>query len=445
MIADGMHKMKKNYAKTITWTIIVWMLLVLTGCGGVRIEPLMPTPLLFTELGVSSLDHIPKNERWNPRRIYYATNRKRDPNLQRIQYTNQESEKVSMGLALVGFGGSDMTWAALNEASGTRKRDQIVELSIAGLLEAGSYEPLPKGHILDTTGSIDFLLSDLNNAINSARSKDLLVYVHGAKVNFYNACAFTAQLDHFMGRDMTSLAFAWPTHQNILSYGVGADLIRAYRAAEALTSVVSLLAEKSRARRIHLLAWSAGGRVLTRALHDLWAQHPTLSSEEFKSRYRLGTVYFAASDVPREEFLAALPALNRMGQRVVVTATARDQALEMSRLFIRGGPRIGQLTTDIQGEQLQTVLNAEKLEVVDLSRGSEARGFDITGHRYWFNHPWASSDVILAIRSDLGPAERGLKETDIDVLWYIPEDYPLRLRKLVLLPHFRVRQAGPSY
>jgi hypothetical protein len=31
-----------------------------------------------------------------------------------------------MGLALVGFGGSDMTWSALNEASSTRKRDQIV-------------------------------------------------------------------------------------------------------------------------------------------------------------------------------------------------------------------------------------------------------------------------------------------------------------------------------
>jgi esterase/lipase superfamily enzyme len=78
-------------------------------------------------------------------------------------------------------------------------------------------------------------LSDLNYAINSARNKDLIVYVHGAKVNFYNACAFTAQLDHFMGRDMTSLAFAWPTHQNIFSYGVGTDLKRAYRAAEALT------------------------------------------------------------------------------------------------------------------------------------------------------------------------------------------------------------------
>lgn len=259
--------------------------------------------------------------------------------------------------------------------------------------------------------------------------------MHGAKVNFYNACAFTAQLDHFMRRDMTSLAFAWPTHQNIFSYGLGTDLKRAYRAAEALTSVVSLLAEKSKARRIHLLAWSAGGRVVNRALHDLWAQDPTLSSQEFKSRYRLGMVYFAASDVPREEFLPALPALNAMARRIVVTATTKDQALDMSRLFIRGGTRIGQLSTDIKAEQLQTVLNAERLEVVNLSQGSEARGFDIIGHRYWFNHPWASSDVILAIRSDLSAVERGLKETNIDVLWYIPEDYPLRLRKLALRPN----------
>ena len=69
-----------------------------------------------------------------------------------------------------------------------------------------------------------------------ARDKDILVYVHGAKVNFYNACAFAAQLDHFMGRDMTSMAFAWPTRQNILAYGTGADLKRAYRAARALAS-----------------------------------------------------------------------------------------------------------------------------------------------------------------------------------------------------------------
>lgn len=430
--------------KVVCVAVMIWLLFEITGCSRFQIEPLMPTPLLFTELGVSPLDHIPKNERWNIRRIYYATNRVRDPDFQHIQYTNQENDSVSMGWALIGFGGPDMTWAALNKASGRKKRNQTIGLSIAGLLEAGSYRPLPKGEILDINGSTDFLIADLNNAIKVARDKDVLIYVHGARVNFYNACAFTAQLDHFMGRDMTSLAFAWPTHQNILSYGIGTDLERAYRAAGALTSVISMLAEKSKARHIHLLAWSAGGRVVTRALYDLWKRHPNFSPKKFKNRYRIGTVYYAASDVPREEFFEALPALNALARRFVVTASSEDQALDMGFLFMGGGPRIGQISKDVRGEQLQAILNSKKLEVVDLSRGSEVRGFDITGHRYWYNHPWASSDVILAIRSDLRPEERGLKKTDIDILWYIPDDYPLRLRSLAHRPDLKIRLSEPS-
>ncbi len=73
----------------------------------------------------------------------------------------------------------------------------------------------------------------------------------------------------------------------------------------------------------------------------------------------------------------------------------------------------------------------DRLEVIDVSMGSDTRGFDITGHRYWFNHPWSSSDVLVAIRSDLSPADRGLEQGDSPVLWYMPEDYPGRLRKAI--------------
>jgi hypothetical protein len=43
----------------------------------------------------------------------------------------------------------------------------------------------------------------------------------------------------------------------------------------------------------------------------------------------------------------------------------------------------------------------ERLEIVDVSVGAEDRGFDISGHRYWFHHPWASTDVLLAIGGTL--------------------------------------------
>ena len=73
------------------------------------------------------------------------------------------------------------------------------------------------------------------------------------------------------------------------------------------------------------------------------------------------------------------------------------------------------------------IRSQDRLEIVDVSQGREERGFDITGHRYWFNHPWASSDVLLAIRTDLTPIERGLEPGEFPGVWIMPWDYPQRL------------------
>lgn len=399
-----------------------------TGCG-VHMEPLMPTPVVFTERGLDPLAHIPARERWIPRRVYYATNRKRSDNFQRIDYGNAPSTRVSLGLALIGFGDSTMTWSDLARISTSAERADRVDLSIAGIVEAGHFETDSTLEEAAGPTGAGWLLEDLNDAIDDSRDDDVLVYVHGAKVNFYNACAFAAQLDHFMGRDMTSLAFAWPTRQNILSYGLGSDVNRAYQAAESLASLLELVAAETDARRIHVLSWSAGGRVTTRALALLRERHAGESDDAVRTRLRLGTVYFAAGDVPTSEFIEALPAIHAIVERPVVTASDDDGALKSASLLMGGGGRIGQTGSDITPEQVELILSMDRLELINVSRGQESRGFDITGHRYWFNHPWASSDVLVAIRTDLKPAERGLAQAEYPISWAIPDDYPLRLQK----------------
>jgi len=398
----------------------------------------MPTPVLFTELDIGPLDHIPEDQRWKPRRVYYATTRERDDDLQRIDYNNKEADAVSVGLSLIGFGGPEISWSDLNEYSRRAERPETVDLSIAGLVEAGQFRIVQNREIDDVDGAASWLMADLNASVESARDRDLLIYVHGAKVNFYNANAFAAQLDHFMGRDMTSLAFSWPTRQNIIAYGTGGDVARAYRAAPALAALLKVLARDSVARRIHIVCWSAGGRVVNEAMR-LLHQDFDGSPGELRQAYRLGTVYFAAADVPGDEFLANLPTLNAIANRVVVTVSSNDGALNMAQRFMGGGSRIGQRRTDLTTEQLDQVLEADRLEVIDVSRGSDERGFDITGHRYWISHPWASSDVVLAVRSDLGPEKRALQSTDLDILWSIPADYPERLSNFLRRPDLRVR------
>jgi esterase/lipase superfamily enzyme len=319
------------------------------------------------------------------------------------------------------------------------ERPEVVDLSIAGLIEAGHFSIDGEANVRDTGGAAAWLMADLNASIESARDRDLLIYVHGAKVNFYNANAFAAQLDHFMGRDMTSMAFSWPTRQNILAYGTGSDVRRAYTAAPALTALLELLARESVARRIHIICWSAGGRVVNTALAQLHARHAG-DGQDLRERFRLGTVYFAAADVPGNEFLDTLPALNELATRIVVTVSSRDSALDMARTFMRGGARIGQRNNNLSAEQMEVVTAADRLEVVDVSRGWEGRGFDITGHRYWYDHPWASTDMILAVRSDLAPDERALAPTELDLLWGIPPDYPDRLRTNLTREDLEIRR-----
>jgi len=418
---------------------LLGLLLAVTACSGPGVQPLMPTPVLFSELGFSPLDHVPEDKRWTPRRVYYATTRVREPDLQRIDYNNQEATETSLGLSLIGFGTPQLSWSDLSEYSKTEERDDVVDLAIAGLVEVGSYTAsTANAPASDETGALAWLANDMNASIQASLDDDLLIYVHGAKVNFYNANAFAAQLDHFMGRDMTSMAFSWPTRQNIVAYGGGGDVRRAYRAAPALTSLIEELAERTVARRIHIVCWSAGGRVTTAALKELYDRHAD-SGDDLRERFRLGTVYYAAADVPAEEFLEALPALDAVSTRVVVTVSSQDDALNMAQKFMGGGKRIGVRNQELTAEDWDVLLAARRLEVVDVSRDWEGRGFDITGHRYWFDHPWASTDVILSVRSDFSPADRGLAPTDLDLLWTIPADYPDRLRRRLSREEIQLR------
>lgn len=400
------------------------------GCG-IGIEPLMPTPVIYTESGFEPLEHIPENERWIPRRIFYATVRERDTDLQRIDYANTPSESVSVGMALVGFGGPDLTWSSLEDISTRPDRPEVVNLTIAGIMEKGRFDPADQPSVSGGPHAAGFMLQSMREVIQTARDKDVLIYVHGAKVNFYNACAFAAQLDHFMGRDMTSVAFSWPTHQNIVSYVFGDDLRRSYDSGPALAALIDLIASETEAEKIHVLSWSAGARVAMTGIAALHDRYPHESPEQLRERFRLGTVYFAAGDAPADEFLAHIDDIHALADQLVISQTDHDQALDASTSFIGGTNRIGQEGIDLTPDEQRHISALERLEIVDVSIGAEERGFDITGHRYWFNHPWASSDVLLSIRTRLAPDERGLQRGDHAPLWYLPADYPNRLRRLL--------------
>ncbi len=186
---------------------------------------------------------------------------------------------------------------------------------------------------------------------------------------------------------------------------------RAQHSSEALRDLIKLLAPETRATRINILCWSAGGRVVSKVLDELRRAHPELDHLEVRGRYRLGSVVFAAADV--DDFLGRLPAASDLAQEVVVTVTDNDVALNAAERYMGGDSRIG--TEDAEDETLGFIRShyLENVDIVDVSHGHEVRGFDITGHHYWYRRPWNASDIILLMRTDLGPAQRGLSAGEI--------------------------------
>ena len=49
------------------------------------------------------------------------------------------------------------------------------------------------------------------------------------------------------------------------------------------------------------------------------------------------------------------------------------------------------------------------------------------GHRYLRKSPWVSSDILMTLKFNLKPNERGLVQTEGQAVWAFPADYISRL------------------
>ena len=131
------------------------------------------------------------------------------------------------------------------------------------------------------------------------------------------------------------------------------------------------------------------------------------SSEELKENFRLGAVVFAAADVEVDKFLLRLPAISELADQVVITVTDDDNALKAAKKFMHGKVRAGTAEAEILEEKFIVDNQLSNVEIIDVSKGQEIRGFDITGHHYWYRHPWMSSDIIFLMRTNLPPRSQG--------------------------------------
>ncbi len=424
----------KNISTTngISLSVILLLVCFLSGCAEPNSVALMPAPVIYYDATVDPYSHLSQEEKTTSVPVLYATNREPQPSSTAIPYGNGMSDILHLGEVQVRFGDHLTSWEDLYRASTRPDRPDPIDLSLEETSEIASVQTdeLYSGKLLFSAPLNEFA-NNINNKLANVIDKEIIIYVHGAKGSFLKSVALTAELDHFSGRDFIGIAFSWPSHQDIISYIVGDDVQRAQHSTASLRTLIEFLAKHTKVKHINVICYSAGGKIVSRAIHEMRQNNPLLSPKELKNTFKIGTILFTAADVSVDRFLERLPVISEMAQQVVITTSDADHALSSANIVMGGKDRIGTKKAEAREEEFILNNKIENVEIIDFSFDQEARGFDITGHHYWHRHPWASSDIIFLLRTDLSAKNRGLSLSETEGVWYLSRDYPNQVRNAV--------------
>ncbi|MFC1765049.1 alpha/beta hydrolase [Planctomycetota bacterium] len=436
------------------WTILAVLLLVLlAGCRGRGYRPLINTPVLYSDIEFDLLDYLPEEHKTPMVEVFYATNRQhRLLGDEQVRYGNRIDDRVHVGRGQVRLGDEDVTWDQLHQASKVAEREESIPVTLEEVESFGVLQNSLDGDLRSDEVVGDARFADtINAALAASENKLINIYVHGYKVDFDHGAVLAAQFRHFAGRSGVSIAFDWACRQSGLLY-LG-DVKRARKSIPDLVALVDFLCQETIAESISIISWSAGAPLHSAALTTLRQRHPDWNHEQLYARYKLDKMIFAASDIDYRSFISQYKDFYDLPRSIIITVCEDDGALAMAR-WVHGHSRLGapdpaEVMTD-ELKELQTYY-AEKAEIIDVTRSVDLPGkqSDKHHHRYWYNNPWISTDILMSIYLNLPAEQRGLtKDSEYQRVWYFDKDYPQRVIdawKTVIRQKYRAEELPPNF
>jgi esterase/lipase superfamily enzyme len=424
---------------------LLWMLpLALASCGGSGVQTmnLMPAPAAYTETGLPVEKWIQGKKVFQDelRPIFYATDRARassgDEDPVRF-YNSDRGGCVRLGRAAVVPASKALKWADAWRNTFSSSEARSFPIKVGGAEEYGvlgrSVAPFQDLTNQERDGAQEAgrrYAREINEHLAKTNSTDIHIYVHGYRTMFESPLLTTAELWHFTGNQDVFIAYSWPATPKALAYISDSETTHA--SSRHLRAFLRFLAEETKVRRINLIGYSAGSRLVTRALDDLALQEKHRSPVEARKRLKLGTVSILAGDVDRGIFGGYLAdGILDIVDHLIVYQNSADIALIVPRLltgFYRSGESID--PKKITPRVRDYLLNHPKLALVDVSTIDSARKGN--GHSYLRGSPWVSTDLLLYLLAPGMPNERGLVRYGDNPIWHFPPDYVERLRKTLI-------------
>ena len=417
-------------------TTALVLLALAAGCSGNKPKPnqvfLMPAPDVYEEGDIDPFDGNERIVADDIRGILYATDRAPATGEDKRQayYSDRRAYALRLGLATVSLGkGEDMTWEEARRVSLLKNRTEDFPLEVASVDEFGvldrSLSPFDGTTPRSPDAGIRFS-AEIDRQLERSDSKDVFVYVHGYKVNFENPVLVASELLHFMGYEGAFVAYSWPATFNFTAYF--SDIEDALQSSRQLRALLLHISRTTKAERIHLLGYSTGTRLVSRTVADLGKYAYAMDPAEVDEKLKLGNVLLVGSDIDRA-ILAGylLDGMLDVCDSFTIYQSAADKTLNMAK-FVFGRKRSGQkVEGDSRDAATIAFLRAHpEIRLVDISHAANIT--ENNGHSYFRTSPWVSSDVLMTLRYNLAPAERGLVHDEDGVGWVFPPDYVSRLR-----------------
>ncbi len=413
--------------------------LILSGCASVPVDQveLMPAPDVY---GDGILNPLPQNSPFDElpyKGILYATDRQpataEDPEK---YYLNDRGRVLRLGVANVELGEKKFAWEKAREISMLKSRTDKYPLKVTGVDEwgvMGSTVPFFLDLDLETNGNpppdaTERFAQAINSQLDRSKRKHVYIFVHGYKVVYEYPVLVSAELWHFLGYNGVFIAYAWPATPSAFAYIKDSDTSAGF--ARNLRLLLEMIAEKTDATEVHIVGYSNGTRLVTRAMEQLALINQGKTADEIYEKLRIRNVTLVGSDLDRGVFKSYVAdGLLNVSKHLTIYMSDKDKALGVSQ-FLTNRQRVGQMFGESGGEMTASGRKAlveyrDQISFINVSEADSAESG--SGHGYFRSSPWASSDVLMTLTYGLTPEQRGLVEQDGLPVYTFPPDYISRL------------------
>lgn len=394
------------------------------ACSQSVVHRMIPPPIVMQDDRLDFSRTVPPESRGTDVSVLFATTRAPAPRESPEHYARGAGDAVRVGVARVQLGEPGWSFDDLVKSDRTGGPETPRSARVMDVQEFGTFGAP------GLTAERAFLAA-IDRQVEYSPDRSVVIYVPGYRATFDQVMVLMGSWGHFLRGYSTVIAFSWPTGTRFWNYLFDCRRARAF--VPDIARMIALVAERSQARRINLIAFSCGGPLLAEALVQLRQAHPDEDRAALQRRYRIANGIFIAADIDLRTFARShMPALLDIEGRTEVYVSKDDAALKFAALLARasrlGRPHFDELTR----EELETLASNKRLVTIDVTGVEGAHELTgMRGHGYWFANQRVSSDVLLSMVYPFDPAWRGLVHGSGVGLWSFPPDYPRRVGNAV--------------